>query len=132
MPQPVEASFGCPHCWPEAAAAAWAARDALRRDATIVDDFHFRVSLLSCAACLQRFVSVFTETIAPGGDDPQHWEMMPVTPQEAAALAAGKDDDAIEAAVNALPARRCLVRDAPLGSQEYLYWSPALRVGMHD
>jgi hypothetical protein len=55
--------FGCEHCWPSTADAAWEARGALTHVQDLIDESHFHVMILACPHCSQRFVSVFTETI---------------------------------------------------------------------
>lgn len=128
-PEPV---FGCARCWPDDAEAAWAARAALERDMVLIDASHVIAALLRCRACDQVFLSVFTERIDwTGGDDPQSWTVLPLTPAEAAGLRA--HDALPEAALDALGAgRRSLRREHPSDGAVRVYWGAGLRVGPHD
>jgi hypothetical protein len=111
--------FGCAQCWPSSVEAAWAARATLRRTACLIQQSHWSVTLLTCAACAQGFLAIFTETIDwTDGDDPQYWTVMPVTPAEATALV--QCTDALtESTVYALaPDRRVLQRDYPKGAAQ--------------
>ena len=106
--------FGCAHCWPASADAAWAARTRLSCDADLIDESHFHVMILACTDCAQRFVSVFTETVDwVDGEDPQAWSVLPITNAEAADLMQRRDGSA-DAVLGSLgPARRCLRRECP-------------------
>jgi hypothetical protein len=89
--------------------------------------------MLGCAQCGQSFVSVFTESIDwEGGDDPQYWTLLPVTPEEASDLC--RQGDAVsEAALSALgPGRRSLHYDNPKGGAQRIFWGAGLFVGFHD
>ena len=123
---------GCPQCWPDDADAAWAARRALLPAATLVDESHYQVRVLGCAACGQRFLSVFTETVDwADGEDPQHWSMLPVDHDDLLALL--RDGVPDESALAALaPRRRSLQRDFPKGGAPRCAWGVGLRVGPHD
>jgi hypothetical protein len=124
--------FGCPQCWPSAADAAWAVRGKLALAHDLVDESHVRVTIRACAACGQRFLSVFTETIDwDGGDDPQYWTLMPLTEAEAARLV-GLGSALNGAALEALGRdRRCLRRDHPKDG-ERTYWGIGMVLGPHD
>ncbi|MFZ9635016.1 MAG: hypothetical protein ACO3EK_14405, partial [Alphaproteobacteria bacterium] len=92
---------GCAACWPEDAAAAWKARDRLGADASVVDESHFIVRILACSACGQRFATVTTEQVDwKDGEDPVQRILIPVTPAEAAAVAAGHGSAASIAAID--------------------------------
>ena len=124
--------IGCEHCFPPSAEAAWAARGRLQLVADLVDDSHYHVMVLACRACGQGFVSVFTETIDwQDGDDPQYWQLLPIDAGESEALVRSGATVA-EAALNALPGRRCLCLDHPKGAEQRMYWSKGLHVGFHD
>src|SRR5262245_19992797 len=82
-----EENFGCDECWPQSAEAAWDARSRLQREAELIDESHFHVTILGCAQCRQRYVSIFAETVDwADGDDPQYWTLVPVTTSEVDAL----------------------------------------------
>jgi hypothetical protein len=125
--------FGCEHCWPSAADAAWAARGTLAHVQELIDESHLHVMILACTRCSQRFVSVFTETIDwQDGDDPQHWALLPLTPTEAVYLIL-QGPSLIEAELAALGrGRRCLRHDHPKGAAAQSSWGTGLSVGPHD
>ncbi|HIJ65160.1 MAG TPA: hypothetical protein HPP77_04345 [Candidatus Hydrogenedentes bacterium] len=118
-------NFGCKGCWPPSAEAAWEARGQLRREDPLIDESHYIVAVLTCSACAQRFISIFTEEIDwVDGDDPQYWTLMPLTQQEATDL--GRRDGSLSvAALKSLASdRRSLRRDYPKGVDEpRLYWA---------
>jgi hypothetical protein len=127
-----EGASGCRVCWPPSAEAAWAARGALERRARLIDESHVDVSLLRCPDCGQDYLSVWTEQIDwAGGEDPQSSTLLPLTPAEAAGLAAGgpPDEDALEAFGSG---RRSLRREHPSDGAPRLFWGRGLRVGRHD
>ncbi|MCU0493546.1 MAG: SRPBCC family protein [Chloroflexaceae bacterium] len=126
-------NFGCERCWPPDADAAWAARKGLAHEAELIDSSHFHVTIVACPNCRQRFVSVFTETIDwEGGEDPQYWQILPITEAEAATLvqhgAALTETD-----LDALgPGRRCLKRDYPRAAAPRVFWGNGIHIGPHD
>ncbi len=81
-------SFGCDKCYRATAEAFWNERPPkLLRE--LVDELHFRVVLMACEACGQRWVKVFAETIDwVDGEDPQFWALAPLTAEEADQLTA--------------------------------------------
>ena len=127
------ADFGCEKCWPTTPDAAWEARRALVREAELIDESHFHVMILACSNCAQRFVSAFTENIDwADGEDPQYWQILPITNTEAAELVQRKGS-VTEAQLNALgPERRCLRHDYPKAAPSRSYWSTGLWVSQHD
>jgi hypothetical protein len=127
------ARFGCERCWPEDPEAAWAARRGLTCEAELVDESHFHVLILACGVCGQRFVSVFTETIDwTGGNDPQYSTVLPLTREEAGALAQG-GESGIETRLNALGSgRRSLMHDFPRDGPARTEWGAGMLVGPHD
>ena len=124
---------GCERCWPTDADAAWAARGALVHSEGLIDESHFRVVILACTACHQRFVSIFTETVDwADSEDPQHWVLLPVTAPEADDLI-GQRPCVSEAQLNALGrGRRCLRRDYPKGEPPRVFWDESAHVRAHD
>ena len=125
--------FGCEHCWPARADAAWKARGGLRRVEELIDESHFHVMILACGHCGQRFVSVFTETIDwADGDDPQYWQLLPITEAEAAGLIREREslgEDKLDALG---PERRCLRRDYPEAAAPRVFWCTGISAGLHD
>ncbi|HEU5086303.1 MAG TPA: hypothetical protein VFT99_02615 [Roseiflexaceae bacterium] len=125
--------FGCERCWPESAQAASDNLFALVHEAELIDESHYHVAIRRCAACSQRFVWVFTETIDwTGGNDPQYWTLIPVTDQESAALRQA-GEALSERELEALPADRpSLQRDWPSSGAMRSYWGRGLHIGPHD
>ena len=125
--------FGCGRCWPASADAAWKARGGLRRAAELIDESHLHVMILACGHCGQRFVSVLTETIDwADGDDPQYWQLLPITETEASGLVQ-EGESLTEDKLDALgPDRRCLRRDYPKAGAPRVFWSAGLCAGLHD
>ncbi len=128
--------FGCDHCWPVEAEAAWSARLGLVR--LLIDESHFRVLILNCELCTQRFISVFTERIDwKNGNDPQYWIRLPITNAESANLLQKRDsisENEIEDEINALgKGRTSLRRDFPSDAKSpYTFWGSGIFVGPHD
>lgn len=125
-------SFGCQQCWPESPEHAWEARGRLQHHAELVDESHFHVMVLRCDSCRQHYVSIFTETIDwADGEDPQHWIVLPITPEELGELE--RAQSVRESMLDALgPERRSLVRDYPKRAEPTTFWSAGVRVPMHD
>ncbi len=126
-------SFGCEHCWPPSAAAAWEARSLLTREAELIDELHFQVMILTCHNCTQRFLSVFTEMVDwADGDDSQYWKLLPVTEAEVADLLQQRES-LTEVKLEALgPGRRCLWRDFPKGSEPRVFRGSGMFIDQHD
>ncbi len=126
--------FGCERCWPSTSDAAWEARRTLTRESDLIDDLHFRVMILMCPHCNQRFVSVFTEMVDwVDSDDSQYWILLPITEAEFGDLVQ-QGDSLTETTLNTLgPGRRCLKRDYPKSAAAaYISWGTGISVGPHD
>jgi hypothetical protein len=108
-----------------------AAREAIRKAehiARLVDESHFGVSVLRCARCGQRFLSLFCERVDwADGDDPQTRVVVPVSEDEArrlqAANVAADENTILEIVANE---RRFLYHDMPKGAAETLAWKTRL------
>ena len=126
-------NFGCEHCWPEAADAAWEARGTFSHVGELIDESHFHVMILQCPRCFQRFLSVFTEIIDwEEGDDPQDWTLLPLTEAEATDVLQQRES-LTESMLQALGSgRRCLRRAHPKGRAQDIFWGRGVWVGMHD
>jgi len=113
LPSPPMTASGCPECQPSGAAEAWANRPRLTTVATLVDEPHHILSVVTCRACGQRFVSEFSEEVDwQDGEDPQSWVLLPVSAEEASALLApGVDATRFDRRV--LPPRRFLSVEHP-------------------
>jgi hypothetical protein len=126
------AAFGCDYCQPPDAARAWSARSELTTQCRLVDEPHYIVSVLACPRCEQRFIAGFTETIDwDGGEDPQHWTVMPVLAAEVAAWVR-LGSQVPDTALLALPARRSLVVDHPSGADVTARWGHGISIPHHD
>ena len=125
--------FGCQHCWPTDAPAAWEARGRLTRLKELIDESHFIVAILLCQRCDQRYVSIFTELIDwEAGEDPQYWTLMPITETEAEGLTQ-QGSLLNEDSLNAIgPGRRCLRRNHPKAGPPQVFWGRGVLVGPHD
>lgn len=126
-------TFGGLYCWPATPETAWEARRTLDRETDLIDESHFRVMLLVCGRCTQRFISVFTETIDwVDGEDPQYSKLLPITDAEAAELIQ-RQDSVTETQLNALgPERQSLLRDHPKDAAPHISWGVGMRVDMQD
>jgi hypothetical protein len=124
--------FGCKRCWPDTAEAAEDARSRLKGLEFIVDDTHLIVRLLTCEECGQKFLSIMTETIDwADGDDPQYRISIPVTPDEALKLPAGRDG--LHKALSGLDqTRRSLHHDWPKDSAATSSWGSGISIMPHD
>lgn len=126
--------FGCTTCWPESAVEACRAQTQLQRIAYLIDESHFIVSLLHCAECSQKFLTVFTELVDwMDGEDPQYRTMIPLKEDEVDLLLSAKPPLS-ESTLNAMaPDRRSLRSDFPKGFEKpRAYWSSGMSVGPHD
>ena len=118
--------IGCEACFGGTAKQAWQARRGFTRTAALIDEVHFIVSLLACPRCGQAFLSIFAERIDwRGGEDPQEWVISPLTPAEAAGLAARTDVTESDLAALGLTRRHLRVwhaSDQPLQLAWSLGW----------
>ena len=125
--------FGCEHCLPLAADAAWEARRTLTHVAELIDESHYRVMILACPRCTQRFVSVFTETVDwVEGDDPQYWTLLPIIGEEAADLVQQRLSPTETKLYELGHGRRSLRLDHPKGVARRIFWGTGIHVGPHD
>jgi len=100
---------GCGACIPQEPASATAL--GLAEEARLIDKPHFMVKIRSCPACGQKFLWVFAEQIDDvDGNDPQCWSVLPISPDEAAAMIEAGEDLDLEA-VSRLGMRRRFLRD---------------------
>ena len=115
-------AFGCPLCFGEDPAAA--SKHHLETRSKLIDESHFDVKLCRCLSCGQQFVQIFTEFVDwADGDDPQYWDLLPLTDQEADALAAqgaGVDLKGIEELGRD---HRRLKMDHPKGQPRRVEWA---------
>lgn len=132
-PDDPQRSFGCSACWPASAERALEARRSLVFQDRLVDESHYGVSLLACGACGQRFLSVFTERIDwTNGNDPQEYQLAPVSADEAAALVAEGTGITTPSIERAAAARYVLLHTSPSSGAPTTRWVPFLSVGWHD
>lgn len=105
----------------------------LGRQAELIDESHYHVMVLACVGCMQRFLSVFTETVDwVDGEDPQYWTLLPITEAEAAHLALSSTAGTRETFEALGPGRRSLRCDHPKDEELRVYWALGIRIGMHD
>jgi hypothetical protein len=81
--------FGCDRCFGGDAELLWRAHP-WHEVSELVDDSHFRVTIVACPDCRQQYIKLFTEFVAwtGDGDDAQHWDIMPLSDAEASELTA--------------------------------------------
>jgi hypothetical protein len=127
-------NFGCNRCWPASAEAAWEARGQLKREDLLVGESHYRVVILTCASCAQRFISIFTEKIDwVDGEDPQYWTVMPLTQQEAVDLGCRRDSLSEAELMSLARDRQSLQRDFPKGADKpSVFWATGVWFPAHD
>jgi hypothetical protein len=130
----LEDNFGCKRCWPSSAEAAWEARGQLKREELLVDESHYRVMILSCSACAQRFISIFSEKIDwAGGEDPQFWTVVPLTHEEAGDLCCRRGSLSEAELMSLAHGRRSLQRDFPKGADKpSVCWATGIWFPGHD
>jgi hypothetical protein len=123
--------LGCRECIPEEPASATALD--LGEEARLVDESHFTVKIRFCRQCGQKFLWVFTEQIDHvNGEDPQCWSVLPISPEEAAALIEAGDDLDLEA-VSRLGMRRRFLRDeSPAFGPRNCWYLYGQLIGSHD
>jgi hypothetical protein len=117
--------FGCARCYGDDAEAALAhlRGGGLQMDFRVVDDSHFGVSLGHCSACSQAFLSIFTEFVDwEGGDDAQYWDVVPVTPAEAASIREPDRSQDLRYLGSLGEGRRRLSSDWPTGAPRRISW----------
>ena len=115
-------AFGCPQCFGENPAAAWDHK--LQTRSTLIDESHFDVAVRRCPACGQQFVCIFTEFVDwADGDDPQYWDLLPLTAQEADALAAQGAAVDLKQIEEFGRHRRRLKMDHPKGQPRRVKWA---------
>lgn len=116
------ATFGCPLCFGDDAEAA--RRHKLEMSNELIDESHFGVSLRRCPTCGQMFVSIFTEFVDwTDGDDPQYWDVLPLTAAEADELAAQADNVDLKRIETFGSERRRLKVDYPKGGPKRISWA---------
>jgi hypothetical protein len=127
-------NFGCNRCWTSSAEDAWEARGQLRLKEDLVDESHYHVMILTCSACAQRFISIFTEKIDwVDGEDQQYWTVMPLTQQEAADLSCRRGSLSEGELMSLARDRRSLQRDYPKGADKpILFWATGVSIRAHD
>ena len=126
----LQQEFGCAKCWPASADNAYRVTPGLSRVTELIDDSHYIVRVVSCAACGQRFLTVFTEMIDwDDGEDPCSRRRAPLTAQEAESLSGEPSAQQLTALVGN---RKCLAFDWPKDKPRAIYWTRGLLIGPHD
>lgn len=115
-------AFGCPQCFGEDPAAAWGHK--LHNRITLIDESHFDVAIRRCPTCGQQFVCIFTEFVDwADGDDPQYGDRLPLTAEEADALAAQGAAVDLKQIEEYGSDRRRLKMDHPKGQPRRVKWA---------
>jgi hypothetical protein len=117
--------FGCARCYGDDAQTvlAYYYERGLESDQRVVDDSHFGVSLRHCRECGQRFVWIFSEFVDwTGGEDAQYSDIVPVTADEAATVAAAGEDVDLRYLGSLGAGRRRLCSDWPTGGDKRIRW----------
>ncbi len=116
-------AFGCECCFQAPAAEAAEARNRLRPLATLVDESHLGIRLVSCPDCGQIGASVFTETVDwVDSDDPQAVSLLPLTAEEVRRLEAAGDALVPDLIEEIGRGRRYLLVDMPKGEPTRVEW----------
>jgi len=125
--------FGCFTCWPADARAAWEAHRSLDRT-VLVGRTHFEVEILECPDCAQRILYVYTELIDfSGGNDPQYWNLLPITDDEARELIPKGRSQREDELVTLGPDRPSLRAVWPSSADEKsVFWATGLLIPAHD
>ena len=125
--------FGCHACWPDTLDAADAARRKLSNRALLIDESHFIVAIRICPKCAQNFLSVFAEMIDwEGGEDPQHWTLLPITESEAQELIRQGNSLPEQALYTLGEDRRSLQHDHPKNEPPQTRWGAGIPRVPHD
>ncbi|MGC4044644.1 MAG: hypothetical protein QM758_12690 [Armatimonas sp.] len=123
--------YGCGHCWPDSAEAAWKFCVRLKENRVFLEESHCRVALRQCHKCGQSFLYVFTETIDwVNGEDPQYRSLLPLTEDEVSHFA--KSEFTEETLRGLRVPRYCLQRDLPDSDPPRVYWSAGFYARHHD
>jgi hypothetical protein len=118
------AQFGCTECYGEDAAATLEfTRKHFTTTHRLISESHYGVSVRVCQKCGQQFVAIFTEFVDwSGGEDAQYFDVVPVTPEEAAEAIAA-DEDVTTSFLGSLgTGRKHLASDWPTGGPHRIYW----------
>jgi hypothetical protein len=116
--------IGCASCFDGTALEVSHRVASLEHLQSLVDESHLIVRILACGTCGQKFVRVFSESIAwSGGDDAQAWLTIPINTDEQHYLAGLPADDVETAIVKLEPKRRCLDVYHPTDGPPQIEWS---------
>jgi hypothetical protein len=119
-------TFGCTECYGEDAEAMLEYYlQKLTTTHGIFSENHEGAALRECPKCGQQFVTIFTEVInwAAGGDD-QFYDVVPVTPDEAAEIVRAGSDISM-AHLNGLGKQRRHLEDIKrCGQERQILWRP--------
>lgn len=133
LPDHLRQGYGCETCWPVSATQALEARGTLVAQHHLIDESHYSVRILACGVCGQRFLSVFTERVDwEHGNDPQEYQLAPISGDEAEGLVAAGDSITTEQVEQAARERYVVVHRFPSSGERTTTWVPFLMVGWHD
>ncbi len=120
---PPPESFGCARCYGKDADAAWTFLSDSQWRHRLVDKSHFDISIRPCPDCDQNYVWIFTEFIDwADGDDPQYWNVLPLTQEETETLAVQGEDVDHTQIEDLGSSRRYLVVNHPKGGPKSVFW----------
>lgn len=126
-------TIGCSNCWPNSADEAWRSRGALEPDAQLVEESHFRVSILRCRNCGQTFLLIFAESIDwEAGNDPQAWAIVPLTAHEVHEMVCRNSPPTESDLSELVGDRRSLMHLAPKQGEPLTHWGIGLHLPPHD
>jgi hypothetical protein len=117
--------FGCAECYGEDAVTTLEyTRKHFTTTHRLITDSHYGVSVRECRKCGQQFVAIFTEFVDwSGGDDAQYFDIVPVTPQEAAEAITAGEDVTTRFLGNLGTGRKRLVSHWPTGGPHRILWA---------
>ena len=116
--------MSCRACLDGSAEDAWERLREWKVVASLVEESHFIVSWLACAGCGQQLLKVFCERIDwQGGEDPQAWVVIPISPEEGEQLRALDEAGLERAAVSFSSGRRCLSVYHPSDGPRQIRWT---------
>jgi hypothetical protein len=119
--------FGCEKCFGASAEAFWASWQKFNQIASLVDDPHDIVRVVSCSKCGQRYVAVTTEFVDwQDGDDPIYRSIVPVTLDESERMLAQGANVDLRLIESLGSSRRHLCTSWPKGKDQSVYWSEGI------
>ena len=113
--------FGCEHCYGDDAETVlnYCVPKGLAETDRLIGRSHFGVSIRRCVQCDQRYAAIFTEYVDYiNGEDPQYFNLIPLTLEEASELAAQAENVDLGRLSALGSSRRRLSTDWPSGQEK--------------